>query len=128
MTSPTEHSLALLRAAAWTVGIVERWIQARMIRIDFLGFADAVGCLPDRREIAAFQFCCSGDVSKRVTKIQAEPRASSWLAAGGRIYVIGWAKRGPRGKRKVWTPRIVQVVASGSIELAEADMAATQTL
>jgi hypothetical protein len=28
-----------------------------------------------------------------------------WLKAGGRFEVVSWAKRGARGKRKVWTVR-----------------------
>ncbi len=36
----------------------------------------------------------------------AEPRLIEWLKSGGEFYCIGWAKRGGRGKKKVWTPSI----------------------
>lgn len=38
----------------------------------------------------------------------AEPRLVEWLKSGGRFYCIGWSKRGKAGKKKVWTPKIVQ--------------------
>lgn len=51
------------------------------------------------------------NLSSRVGKIRESKEAARWLELGGKILVIGWAKRGERGKRKVWTPR--EVVYTG---------------
>ena len=32
---------------------------------------------------------------------------AAWIKAGGKCEWHGWAKRGPRGRRKVWTLRRV---------------------
>ena len=100
--SPTARSLAWLRDGGWTAGVVERWNPGARVRQDFLGFADIVAVHVDDRRTAAVQACVTGDVSKRVTKIIGEPRATTWLRTGHEIIVMGWAKRGPRGKRKTW--------------------------
>jgi hypothetical protein len=41
----------------------------------------------------------------RVAKAIAAPALSVWLLASGRFEIWSWAKRGPRGKAKVWTCR-----------------------
>ena len=101
--SPTARSLAKLRADGYTAGVVEKWNAHAHIRQDFLGFADILAIRPPARGTLAIQACVTGDITKRLAKIAAEPRASAWLEAGNEIMVWGWAKRGPRGKRKTWT-------------------------
>lgn len=100
--SPTARSLAVLRKDGWTVGVVERFIPGAGVRQDFLGFADILAVKPGYRTLA-IQACVTGDVPKRMAKIRAEPRARTWLECQHDIEVWGWAKRGPRGKRKTWT-------------------------
>jgi hypothetical protein len=100
--SPTARSLQRLRAEGWTPGVVERWNPGARVRQDFLGFADLLAVRADTRGAIAIQACMVGDQAKRLAKIRAEPRAQTWLQAGNTIEVWGWAKRGPRGKRKTW--------------------------
>ena len=101
--SPTARSLALVRRRGGIAGTVERWNPHSKTRHDFLGFADILAIQPGQLGVLAIQACVTGDQSKRLEKIRQEPRAALWLAAGNRIAVWGWAKRGARGKRKTWT-------------------------
>lgn len=121
--SPTARSLAVLRKEGWTAGVVERWNPGARVRQDFLGFADILAVRPiafiegqgTRADgVLAVQACVTGDQSKRLAKIQQEPKAAVWRAAGNTIEVWGWAKRGPRGKRKVWT--LTRTVVDGVAE------------
>lgn len=104
--SPTARSLAELRVRVALAGVVERWNPGARVRQDFLGFADILAVEPDRPGVLAVQACATGDQSKRLTKLATEPvreRVAAWLAAGNRLAVWGWAKRGSRGQRKRWT-------------------------
>lgn len=117
--TPTARTLAYLRNdLGMLAGIVEKWNSYAKIRQDLFGFADLLACSPDRG-IIAVQATSADNVSKRIDKIRAEPRADRWLESTGRIWVIGWSKRGARGKRKLWTPRIVEILKADEIELDE---------
>ena len=104
-TSPTQRTLAALRKDGYTCAITERWNPHAHIRQDLYGFVDVLAIKPDYG-ILAVQACAGGDHAKRRTKILAEPRAKLWLECGGRICVCSWTKKGARGKRKLWEPRI----------------------
>lgn len=54
-----------------------------------------VQCFPDT----------GGGFAKHRDKINAIPELAIWKAAGGRVFLQGWAKKGPRGKVKRWTMR-----------------------
>lgn len=102
--SPTQRSLKLLRDRNWLVAIVEKWNPYVKIRQDLFGFGDLLAVRGD--EVLIVQCCRGADLSTRVKKIQAEPRAKVWLASIYRqIVVHGWRKVGARGKRKVWECR-----------------------
>jgi hypothetical protein len=107
--SPTARSLAHGRQLGMIGGVVERWNSHARVRHDFLGFADILFVVPGMPGVLAVQACTTGDQSKRVAKILAEPRARVWLEAKNRLQIIGWAKRGSRGQRKLWTPSITEV-------------------
>ena len=103
--SPTARSLAHHRALGHEADVVERFIRipkGRAFRRDLFGFADLL-VLDGQPGSLAVQACITSDQSTRLAKIAVELRAAKWLAAGNRIVVEGWAKRGPRGKRKLWT-------------------------
>ena len=87
-------------------GVVEKWNPHARIRQDLFQFIDVVAVVPDVVGVFAVQACTTGDAPKRLAKCRAEPIAGNvrrWLAAGNAFAVWGWAKRGPRGKRKIWT-------------------------
>lgn len=99
--SPTSRSLDLLRGQGWTVAVVEKFNRFSTRRIDLFGCIDILGICPQLGFIG-IQATTSSNRAARVAKIKDEPRARTFLEAGGRIFVHGWSKKGPRGKRKVW--------------------------
>ena len=102
--SPTKRSLELLRKRGYTVDIVERWIPYVRVRKDVFGFGDLLCCMPEK--LPFLVQCTSGDNhAKRRNKILSLDSALVWFQSGCGILLMSWAKRGERGKRKLWTCR-----------------------
>lgn len=107
-TSPTQRTLAECRKRGWLAQVVERWNPYARIRQDLFGFGDVIAL--DRCPGALLIQATSGaNAAARLAKIQEKDEARQWLEAGNRIAVWAWAKRGARGKRKLWTLREVEV-------------------
>lgn len=121
-SKPTQRSLAYLRKNGWTVCIVEKFLPARggmpfPRRIDAFNIGDLLACktwVPqdpttntgyEQGKIALVQTTDASSFSKHRAKILAIPEFQKWKDAGGIVLLHGWAKRGPRGERKVWTLR-----------------------
>lgn len=115
--TPTARSLDYLRKRGAIAEVVEKFIRVpprpgqppRPFRRDLFGCLDIVALEPGTTGVLGVQACVTGDQSKRLEKIREEPKARVWLEAGNRIHVMGWAKRGGRGERKLWTPSITAV-------------------
>jgi len=101
-TSPTVRSLALLRKAGYKAQVVERWNAYGRVRVDLFGFVDICAIKEGEAGVAGVQTTSQGNVSARYKKILAISEAKLWLAAGNRILLHGWAKKGRAGKRKLW--------------------------
>jgi hypothetical protein len=110
-TSPTQRSLAYLRKAGWTACVVEKWIPPRGkmkfgVRIDAFGFGDLLACKDHSGDgmgaIALVQTTSLSNMVARRTKMLAIPEFQKWKDADGLVLLHGWAKKGPRGKRKTW--------------------------
>lgn len=116
--TPTARSLAECRKRGWPSTVVEKWIPQTRRRLDVFGFGDILA-LDGQPGSLLVQATSGSNVSSRVTKILTECRAlaQTWLAAGNRIEVWGWAKKGPRGARKLWTLRVVEVTATNVEEM-----------
>lgn len=115
MSTPTSRSLAKLRADGWTVCVVEKWVPASpagfkgpIITRDAFNFGDLLGCKIGIIGATLVQTTSGSNVNARIAKIKGIAEAGIWLASGNRIIVHGWAKRGPRGKRKVWQCKEVE--------------------
>lgn len=112
---PAARTLELLRKLGWRAVVVERRLPIPRIRIpvlkDAFGFGDLLA-MDGLHGAVLVQACRSADMAARQHKItdQCTDDARAWLERGNRIYVVGWAQRGSRGKRKLWTPRFVEVV------------------
>ncbi len=109
--SPTQRSLALLRKSWPLVEVTERWCHFSRRRKDLFGFCDIIAIHHD--DMLAIQTTSGSNVSARMEKIKFNPNVVHWLytsAKNRRLVIQGWAKRGPRGKRKVWSCREVEVV------------------
>jgi hypothetical protein len=104
--TPTNRSLQLLRKEGKVAECVERWNAFARTRKDLFGFIDVVALDPESNATWAIQCTTTGNLSARVRKIIGECRenARKWIECGGRIEILGWAKRGPRGGRKRWVP------------------------
>lgn len=105
-SSPTQRTLALLRAEGWTAQVVERWNTFAGIRQDLFRCIDVIA-VKAGEGVLGVQATSGSNVSARVAKIQELDEAQAWLEAPARLEVWGWAKQGPRGERKVWTVRKV---------------------
>lgn len=115
--TPTARSLAECRKRGWLAGVVERRLPKQFVTVDLFGFIDIVA-LDGRPGVLAIQATADSskagygsDVARRVAKITTEraDNARAWLAAGNRIEVWGWGKKGAAGTRKLWTLRVVPV-------------------
>jgi hypothetical protein len=122
-SKPVQRSLKFLRDNGWTVCIVEKWIPPRGsmkfgIRLDAFHIGDLLACRRtlkyvqpqtgetyDAPGVIALVQCCSTDFAKHKEKILGIPEFATWKAAGGEVILHGWAKRGPRGKRKTYQLR-----------------------
>ena len=105
---PVQRSLKHLRDEGWTVAIVEKWNQYARRRIDVFGFADLLAMHP-HGSIALVQCCAGSTMGAHRDKMLAIPELEKWKAAGGRVFLMAWAKKGPRGKRKTWTLRFEEL-------------------
>jgi hypothetical protein len=105
MGSPTTRSLAFHRKNGHTAAVVEKsipWPRPRGTKIDLFGFGDVLSF--DLDAVTITQTTSTPNVHSRIQKTIANPLATKWLdGQRRRIEVHGWAKRGPRGKRKLWT-------------------------
>ncbi len=108
--TPTSRALADCRKRGWRAAVVERWIPQTRRRLDVFGFIDLV-VLDGQPGILGLQVTSSDHISHRIEKIRTEcaDDARAWLAAGNRVAVWGYAKRGKAGARKLWTLREVAV-------------------
>ncbi len=101
--SPTQRSLALLRADGHFPWITEHWNHFAKIRQDLWGFCDIL-CLRGK-EITAVQTTSGSNVSARVKKINEHENVAAVRAAGIRIIVHGW-RENAAGK---WVCRVVDL-------------------
>lgn len=108
MSSPTQRSLAKLRAEGWFAEITEHWNPWSKTRKDLYGFCDILCFKKD--EVLIVQTTSGANVSARKEKILSLQASSLWLESPTRkIVVHGWRKVGPRGKRKVWECRVLEI-------------------
>lgn len=101
--TPTARTLEHLRNLGCIAEVVEKRIPRTHITRDLFGCLDIVAIHPGVPGVLGVQVTTIDHQADRRAKVQAEPRARIWLEAGNRIAVMAWAKRGPRGQRKVWT-------------------------
>lgn len=106
--TPTQKTLAWCEEHEFSAQVVERWNSFVKRRIDLFGFLDLIYITGKSGSgVTGVQCCITGDISKRRNKILAlhleKDIIRTWLLSGNSIEIHGWAKRGARGKRKLWT-------------------------
>ena len=111
--TPTQRTLAALRADGWCAEVVERWNPHARVRQDLFGGIDILALRG--AETLGVQ-CTTTGVAERVRKLRALDTLATMLAAGWRVEVWGWRKACAAGKRrgrKTWQPRVV-VLSDGN--------------
>jgi hypothetical protein len=103
--TPTSRSLALLRKEGLLAEVVEKWNPFSRTKKDLLGFIDIVALDVEAGVTWGIQCTTADNLAARVRKItqECQEAATAWIGCGGRIAIIAWAKRGPRGCCKRWT-------------------------
>lgn len=107
--SPTQSSLAALRAQGYTCAIVEYWNSFIRKRVDLYGIFDIIALREN--EVLFVQTTSGSNVSARVRKIADSEYTPVIREAGVRMEVHGWTKK-PKvrgGKAMVWKQRVVDV-------------------
>ena len=108
--NPTARSKQYLEKRGFTVCKVEQRIKFPVsnrpgvegsILRDAFGFGDLL--YMGHGIIGLCQSTSGQNKASRVQKILGLSEARKWLECGGKILVHGWAKRGPKGKRKLWS-------------------------
>jgi hypothetical protein len=107
--SPTARSLSYLREQGYVCDVVERKIPGTFITHDFLGIFDILAVHPAQQGVLGVQTTSATNQASRRTKVQESGHLSTWLAAGNRAHIHGWAKRGVRGARKLWSVTVWEV-------------------
>lgn len=107
--SPTQRSLKHLREQGYTAQVVERWNAWAKVRVDLFSWIDIVAIRHDRTGVLGVQCTSDSNVAARLAKARVTNELGTWLAAGNRLVIHGWGKKGARGARKTWTLREVQV-------------------
>jgi len=115
---PAERTLEYLRKHGMTAQVVERLIRPPMIPgrpkrppfyQDLFGCIDIVALEPGAYGVLGVKCTTVANQADRLHKIADEPRARLWLETANRLWVVGWAKKGKRGERKLWTATVTEV-------------------
>ena len=121
--SPTERTLRWLRKQGFVADVVERRLPHAFITKDLFGCIDIVALKEGWKGAYGLQVTSASHLQERIRKILAEPRAKLWVEAGNHLWIVGWAKQGAVGKRKLWTPHVVVLAATDFIDALAPDSA-----
>lgn len=124
-TSPTQRTLKWLRDQGYTAAITEHWNSFVKRRQDLFGFVDIIA-LGDGVTIGV-QATSGSNVSARVEKICGSDHVAAWINGRNRLLVVGWSKKGPRGKVKRWTPTLREIVLIGESPIVLPDTELTRS-
>lgn len=107
--SPTSRTLKALRIMGYTAAVTEHWNGFAHLRQDLFGFIDILAIRADKPGVLGVQCTTDSNMAARSGKIQDLPAAKVFTQAGNKIWVVGWAKHGPRGKAKHWQMKTILV-------------------
>ncbi len=128
---PNQRTLEECRKRGWLADIVERRLPHCFITKDFLGLCDVIA-LDHKQGVLGIQATSDngGNAAARVTKLHESPLLVPWLAAGNRLQVWAWGKRGARGEVKRWRVREIVVGVEPELQITESNASASgrQTL
>lgn len=107
--SPTQNSLAILRALGYTCWVVETYNYFKKKRVDLFNAWDILAIREN--EVLFVQTTSDSNVAARVKKIIDNEYTADIRKAGVRLEIHGWRKA-PKvkgGKVEVWKQRIVDL-------------------
>ena len=111
MASPVSRTLSWLRKQGYVAEVTEKWNPFSRTRKDLFGLLDILALKAQERGCLGIQATSTSNLAARRTKAKQSPLLGLWLGAGNAFWLVGWAKRGARGKRKTWQVT-VEVVTS----------------
>ena len=106
MRTTTQRSLKHARKLGWIAEVVERWIvipnhPGGGIRKDLYGAIDILAVRGLLSGCFGIQSCSASALPAHKKTAEASDQLPFFLA-GNRFEIWAWAKRGERGKRKLW--------------------------
>jgi hypothetical protein len=104
--SPTQNSLASLRAQGYICWIVEYYNSFSRKRVDMFAAWDLIALREN--EVLFVQTTSASNVSARVKKIAGNEYTPDIRKAGVRLEVHGWSSK-KVGNRRVYSQRVVDV-------------------
>ena len=104
-SKPTQRTLVYLRKEGYLVAIAEKYNSFTHTRNDLFGWIDICAIRSDYPGVIGIQTTSTSNISARIKKAMALDSFKVWLQANNTAEFHGWAKRGARGKRKLWTLR-----------------------
>ena len=106
--TPTQRSLKYLRDQGFLCGVVEKWNMHARIRQDLFNIIDIIAIKPGIILGVQATSDNGGNVAAHYNKALEQPGLKAWLDAGGQFQIVGWGKKGKRGEKKKWVPRILE--------------------
>lgn len=109
--SPNARTLIWLRKLGYLPAVVEQRlpIPGRFVTRDLFGILDIIAIKDGERGCLGVQATTVSNLSARLAKARANEHLRVWKQAGNAFCVVGWAKRGARGKRQTWQPTVRMV-------------------
>lgn len=108
-TSPTQRTLKYLRDLGYSVDKVEHWNAFARRRVDAFDFIDILALKLGSPGVLGVQTTTTSNMGARVRKAKIIPEMKLWIQCGNPLWIIGWSKKGPSGKQKLWTASIKEL-------------------
>lgn len=112
--SPTQRSLAYLKARGWHAAVVERWNPHARKRQDLFGILDLIALAPGQPTLG-LQVTSATNLASRQHKIESAPITRLLLQTGWQLQVHGWRKPTPR--RRTWALTARALTPSGWVDV-----------
>ena len=116
--SATQYSMRYLRKQGFEVWKTEQTVRApnpvvpgtfKIWKRDLFNFADLVAIRETTRGTLYVQTTTVSHQADRIAKVANLPVVQTIVKSGNFVHVHGWAKKGPRGGRKVWQLTVTEI-------------------